>query len=160
MGRSQGGLTTKIHAVVDADGLPVTLELSAGQLHDSKPALQMLKGVPEGCITLVDKAYDSDALRDMAKDKDAWANIPQKVNRKKVFSFSKWVYRQRNLVERFFAKIKQYRGIATRCDKVPANFLTAIKLAAIRLWIKSYVSALQGPLKIYVLRRMDCKTFN
>ncbi len=78
MGRSRGGLTTKIHAIVDADGLPVTLELSAGQLHDSKPALQMLKGVPEGCIILADKAYDSDALRDMAKDKDAWANIPPK----------------------------------------------------------------------------------
>ena len=141
MGRSRGGLTTKIHAVVDADGLPVTLELSAGQVHDSKPAMQMLKGVQEGCIILVDKAYDSDALRDMAKDKDAWANIPQKVNRKKVFSFSKWVYRQRNLVERFFAKIKQYRGIATRYDKDPANFLVTIKLAATRLWIKSYESA-------------------
>ncbi len=70
-----------------------------------------------------------------------WADIPPKVNRKKVFSFSKWVYRQRNLVERFFAKIKQYRGIATRYDKDPANFLVTIKLAATRLWIKSYESA-------------------
>ncbi len=59
-----------------------------------------------------------------------WANILPKVNRKKAFSFSKWVYRQRNLVERFFAKTKQYRGIATRYDKVPANFLATIKLAA------------------------------
>ncbi len=52
MGRSRGGLTTKIHAVADTDGLPVTLELSAGQVHDSKPAMQMLKGVQEGCIIL------------------------------------------------------------------------------------------------------------
>ena len=142
MGRSRGGLTTKIHVVVDADGLPVMLELSAGQIHDSKPALQMLKGVQEGCIILADKAYDSDALRNMAKDKNAWANIPPKVNRKKVFSFSKWLYRQRNLVERFFGKIKQYRGIATRYDKDPANFLAAIKLAATRLWIRNYESML------------------
>ena len=65
------------------------------------------------------------------------ANIPPKANRTENFAFSKWLYRQRNAVERFFKKLKQFRGIATRYDKNPDNFLAAVKLAAIRLWIKS-----------------------
>ncbi len=141
MGRSRGGLTTKIHAVVDADGLPIQLELTAGQVYDGKPAEHMLEIAPDGCIILADKAYDSHVLRRLAKDKKGWANIPPRANRKKTFSFSKWVYRKRNLVERFFGKIKQYRGIATRYDKDPANFLAAVKLVAMRVWIKSNESA-------------------
>ncbi len=76
MGRSRGGLTTKIHVVVDADGLPIQLELTAGQVYDGKPAEHMLEIAPDGCTILADKACDSDALRELAKDKKAWANIP------------------------------------------------------------------------------------
>lgn len=137
MGRSRGGLTTKIHAVVDADGLPIRLQLTAGQTHDGKMAEPMLQDIKKGAILLADKAYDTNALRDMAKQKQAWANIPAKSNRKDSFPFSSWVYRQRNLVERFFSKLKQFRGIATRYDKDPANFLAAVKLAATRIWIRS-----------------------
>ena len=85
MGRSRGGLTTKIHAVVVSEGLPITLELTAGQVHDGKPAKQMLEGAPDGCTILADKAYDNDVLRNLAKEKKAWANIPPKANRKKTF---------------------------------------------------------------------------
>ena len=77
------------------------------------------------------------ALTEFTKQKQAWANVPAKTSRKGSFSFSAWVYRQRNLVERFFGKLKQFRGIATRYDKDPLNFLAAVKIAAARIWIRS-----------------------
>jgi transposase len=75
----------------------------------------------------------SRSARVAAKNK-TWANIPVRSNRKDTFAFSAWVYRQRNLVERFFNRIKQFRGIATRYDKDPRNFLAAVKLIALRIW--------------------------
>jgi transposase len=137
MGRSRGGLTTKIHALVDADGRQIGVDLTPGQAHDSKMAEPMLKNIRTDTILLADRAYDTNALRDFAKEKRAWANIPAKQNRKESFPFSSWVYRQRNLVERFFNKLKQFRGIATRYDKHPQNFLAAVKLLATRIWIRS-----------------------
>jgi len=71
------------------------------------------------------------------KVKKAWANIPPKSNRRKSFAFSKFLYRYRNLVECFFNKLKQFRGIATRYNKKPENFLAAVKLASVRIWIRS-----------------------
>ena len=136
MGRSRGGLTSKIHALVDAEGRPVVLRLTAGQVHDSLEAEALLEGVMnEGSTLLADKGYDSNAIRAMAEDRKAWANIPPKSNRKGSFAFSSWVYRQRNLVERFFNRIKHFRGIATRYDKDPNNYLAAVKLVAMRLWL-------------------------
>lgn len=106
MGRSRGGLTSKIHALVDADGRPVALRLTGGQVHDSN------------------------AIREAA----AWANIPSRSNRKQRFAFSGWLYRQRNLVERFFNRIKHFRGMATRYDKCPENYLAVVKLICARIW--------------------------
>jgi transposase len=106
MGRSRGGLTTKIHALVDAEGRPVALTLTAGQNHDSTVAEQMLSDLKPGAILLADKAYDTNAIRALAENRKAWANIPAKRTRKDTFAFSSWVYRQRNLVERFFNKLK------------------------------------------------------
>ncbi len=97
----------------------------------------MLQTIAKGTILLADKAYDTNALRKFTNQKQAWANIPIKSNRKESFPFSPWVYRQRNLIERFFSKLKQFRGIATRYDKDPLNFLAAVKLAAARIWIRS-----------------------
>jgi len=68
MGRSRGGLTTKIHAVVDADGRPISLDLTAGQAHDNRMAEPMLRDMREGAILLADRAYDTNALRDLAKE--------------------------------------------------------------------------------------------
>ncbi|MFT2214787.1 IS5 family transposase [Rhizobium giardinii] len=85
MGRSRGGLTTKIHAVVDADGRPISLDLTAGQAHDIRMAEPMLQGMRKGTILLADRAYDTNSLRDLAKEKQAWANIPTKQNRKASF---------------------------------------------------------------------------
>jgi transposase len=94
-----------------------------------------------GATLLADKAYDSNAIRDQAQEQDVWANIPPMSNRKGSFVFSAFLYCYINLVERFFNKLKQLRGIATRYDKNPDNFLAAIKLASARIWIRSYESA-------------------
>ena len=137
MGRSRGGLTSKLHALVDAEGRPVRLHLTAGQVADCQEAAPLIDDLGEGDILLADKGYDTDAIRAKAAEKKAWANIPPKSNRKGSFAFSGWVYRQRNLVERFFNRIKHFRGVATRYDKDPANFLAAVKLVAARIWCRS-----------------------
>ena len=93
--------------------------------------------MPEGATLLADKGYDSNAIREAAANKNVWANIPSRSNRKQPFAFSGWLYRQRNLVERFFNRVKQMRGLATRYDRRPDNYLAAIKLAAIRIWINA-----------------------
>jgi transposase len=134
MGRSRGGLTSKIHALVDADGRPVALRLTGGQVYDSQEAEALLEALPEGATLLADKGYDSNAIREAAARKNAWANIPSRSNRKQRFAFSGWLYRQRNLVERFFNRIKHFRGIATRYDKCPENYLAAVKLICARIW--------------------------
>ena len=97
----------------------------------------MLSAMREGTVVLADKAYDTNALRAAADEKKARTNIPTKSNRKDSFAFSGCLYRQRHLVERFFAKLKQFRGIATRYDKNPLNFLAAVKLVATRIWIRA-----------------------
>ena len=140
MGRSRGGLTTKIHALVDANGLPITLKLSAGQAHDGRSAADMLDGLGEGQILLADRAYDSDALRTTLSARGAWANIKPMPGRVRIPAFSAYLYRYRNLVERFFNKLKHFRAIATRYDKHDANYLALIKLAASRIWMRAYES--------------------
>lgn len=116
MGRSRGGLTTKIHALVDANGLPVKLKLTAGQAHDGRSAEDMLDGLGPGQILLADSAYDSDAMRQRLAARGAWANVKPMPTRKNVPAFSRFLYRYRNVVERFFNKLKHFRAIATRYD--------------------------------------------
>ena len=140
MGRSRGGLTTKIHAMVDARGLPIRLSITPGNVHDMKAAEQLLANMPEGAMLLADKGYDADSVRQLAHERNAWANIPPRSNRKSPVCFSPYLYRKRNLVERFFNKIKQFRGIATRYDASGANYLAALKLVAVRIWLRYYES--------------------
>ena len=132
-GRSRGGLTTKIHAVVDGRGLPVQLALSPGQEHDSLIAVELLSNLQSQGLLLADKAYDSDAIRKFVQDSGAWEIIPPRSNRKNPICFSPHLYRDRNHVERFFKRIERCRGIATRYEKLVENFPAFIKLAAIRL---------------------------
>lgn len=135
MGHSRGGLTTKIHALVDAEGRPIRLVLTPGQAGDAPVGTAFVAELDEGATLIADRAYDTNPIRDGAAARAIWANIPARVTRKGTFSFSTWVYRQRNLVERFFNRIKQFRGLATRYDRRPENYLAALKLAAIRFWI-------------------------
>ena len=136
MGRSRGGLTTKIYALVDANGLPVALKLTEGQAHDGVSASDMLETLSEGHILLADRAYDSDRLRQTLADRGAWANVKPMKSRVRTLPFSPWLYRQRNLVERFFSKLKHFRAVATRYEKHAANFLAVVKLAAARIWMR------------------------
>jgi transposase len=87
-------------------------------------------------MLLADKGYDANDLRAAVADRKAWANIPPKANRKDPICFSKHLYKARNLVERFFNKIKQFRRIATRFDKTAENFLAAVKLVSVRIWLR------------------------
>ncbi|WP_440640786.1 IS5 family transposase [Bradyrhizobium sp. PUT101] len=113
MGRSRGGLTSKIHAVVES-----------------------------GSMLLADRGYDADWIRELAMKKGAWANIPPKSNRSDPICFSPYLYRARNQVERFFNRIKQCRRVATRYDRLAGNYLAFIQLASIRLWLAArYESA-------------------
>ena len=137
MGRSRGGLTTKIHALVDADGLPIALKLTEGQAHDGCSAADMLDAITEGQILLADRAYDSNALRESLAERGAWANVKPMSRRTRKPAFSPFLYRYRNLVERFFNKLKHFRAVATRYDKDPANFLASVKLASARIWLRA-----------------------
>jgi len=136
MGRSRGGLTTKIHALVDAVGLPILLKITEGQAHDGRSAADMFETMREGNVLLADRAYDSNALRHWLAKRGASGNIRAMPHRLKPPPFSKWLYRQRNAVERFFNKLKHFRAVATRYDKRDDNYLASIKLAAIRIWLR------------------------
>jgi transposase len=136
MGRSRGGLTTKLHALVDANGLPVALKLTEGQAHDGRSADDMMASIKAGDILLGDRAYDSDRLREILAERGAWANIKPMPNRRNIPAFCRFLYRYRNLVERFFNKLKHFRAIATRYDKNPENYLAGVKLASARIWMR------------------------
>jgi transposase len=136
MGRSRGGLTTKIHALVDACGLPIQLKITEGQAHDGRSADDMLSFLGRGDILLADRAYDSDALRRDLAERGARANVKLMPNRVNLPPFNKRLYRKRNVVERFFNKLKHFRAIATRYDKRDDNYLASIKLASARIWMR------------------------
>jgi transposase len=136
MGRSRGGLTSKIHAVVDTNGLPIRLALTTGEAHDNRLAAKLLLRLRTGPMVLADRGYDADWIRALVRQRGAWANIPPRSNRNEEISFSPYLYRARNLVERFFNKIKHCRRVATRYDKLAANYLAFVQLASIRLWLR------------------------
>lgn len=140
MGRSRGGLTTKIHAVTDARGLPITLKLTAGQAHDGRSADDMLGTIGPGQALLADAAYDSNRLRDRLADIGAKAVIRPIPRRATPPTLDRDAYRRRNRIERFFSKLKHYRAIATRYEKHDTNFLALVKLAATRIWLRVYES--------------------
>jgi len=121
-------LTTKIHALVDALGNPVKLMLTAGQAHDLACAEQLIDGADPDAL-LGDKAYDADPLVDILTQRGITPVIPPKANRKSPRDCDFALYCERNLVERFFNKLKHFRAIATRYDKLARNFLAGIQLA-------------------------------
>ena len=95
-------LLQKIHALTDDDGLPLKLVITPGQTHDIKAATELLSDIRKGQMVLADRAYDADWLHNMVSEQGGWANIPPKTNRKTPICYSPWLYKQRNLVERFF----------------------------------------------------------
>jgi transposase len=129
IGRSRGGLTTKIHALVDALGNPANLMLTAGQIHDLACAQDLIENADPQAL-IADKAYDADPLINSLTERQITPVIPPKSNRKTKRDCDFALYRERNLIERFFNKIKHFRAIATRYDKLARNFLAAVQLVS------------------------------
>jgi len=121
IGRSRGGLTTKIVALVDALGNLVRFTLLPGQRHDSVGVKPLIEGVSFDAL-LADKAFDIDWIRAELDDRGASAVIPSKAGRKHPRPCDCAMYRWRHLVENYFAKIKAFRGIATRYDKTDSRY--------------------------------------
>lgn len=135
IGRSRGGLSTKIHALVDALGNPLAFYLSGGQAHDLDGADALLPGMIAETL-LADKAYDADErVLKRLEEAGKTAVIPPKANRIDPRDYDKDAYKARHLIENFFCKLKLYRAIATRYDKTARNFLAAIHLAAVIVWL-------------------------
>ena len=129
MGRSRGGLTTKIVALVDALGNLVRFVLLPGQRHDTVGVASLIEGVVFGAL-LGDKAFDADWLRTELDARGAAAVITPKANRKAEIAFDRAMYRWRHLIENTFAKLKEFRAVATRYDKTDTSYTATIHLAA------------------------------
>jgi transposase len=128
-------LSTKIHAVCDGLGNPTSFYLTAGQIHDLQGADILIDHI-DAEFLLADKAYDAqERVRDRLCAKGVTAVIPSKSNRIQPLTYDKELYKARHLIENFFAKLKQYRAIATRYDKTARNFLGAIYMASIVIWL-------------------------
>jgi transposase len=128
-------LTTKLHALCDALGLPLRLILTQGQVADCTQAAKLLEGIDTQNV-LGDKGYDSDAIVDFVALIRANVVIPPKENRLVQRACDYALYRERNLVERFFNKIKHYRAIATRYAKRARNYMAFVALVSTMLWLK------------------------
>lgn len=137
MGRSRGGLTTKIHALTDGRGLPLESVLTPGQAGDCPVADRLLRRLREGTIVLADKVYDADWLRRRIAAAGAAPNIPPMSHRRWKPCFSQRRYRLRDRIERFFNKIKHYRRVATRYEKHASNYLAMLELAATTIWVRA-----------------------
>jgi transposase len=128
-------LSTKIHTLVDALGNPVGFFLTGGQAHDLIGADHLLPGMQADAL-IADKAFDADArVRAPLAAAGKTAVIPPKSNRRKPCTYDREIYKARHLIENFFAKLKQFRAIATRYDKTARNFLAAIHLSASIIWL-------------------------
>lgn len=136
VGRSRGGRNTKIHAIADAKGRLLSILLSGGEAHDCPPAPRLIRRTKAARKLLGDKAYDSAELRQWLKHRGTKAVVPNRSNRKQPFSFDKRSYKQRHRIENAFCRLKDFRRIATRYDKLARNFLASVCLvAAIVCWI-------------------------
>lgn len=126
--------------MVDERGLPVKLRLSAGHASDKANAPALLEGLPIISDVVADRGYDWQYLIDVVKTRGGRAHIPTQRDRKLQRSVDRELYRRRNLIERFFCKLKHFRRIATRFDKLARNFLAAVCLASARIWMRTYES--------------------
>ena len=131
-GKSRGGNTTKIHAVVDSLGNPIYFQLSKGNINDNVPAIDVLSHVNlEGANVLGDKAYGTSAIRKYITGRNGTYTIPPKTNTLEPWPCDWWVYKERHLVECFFNKLKHFRRIATRYDKLATSYPAFLYVAAI-----------------------------
>ena len=134
VGRSRGGHNTKIHALADAKGRLIAILLSGGEAHDCPVADRLIRRVKPSKHMLGDKAYGSAELRCELHERGSKPVIPNKSNRKQPFSFNNRLYKLRWRIENAFNRLKDFRRIATRYDKLARNYLASICLAAALVW--------------------------
>ena len=134
VGRSRGGRNTKIHALADAKGRLIAILLTGGEAHDCPVAERLIRRVKPPKRMLGDKAYDSAELRDELDERGTKPVIPNRSNRKQPFSFSKRLYKLRWRIESAFNRLKDFRRIATRYDRLARNYLASVCLAAALVW--------------------------
>ena len=127
-------MSTKIHAAVDALGNPVRLLLTGGQISDYQKADDLIEGFQADYV-IADKGYDSDAFVQAINRTGAEAVIPPRSNRKKMRSYDEELYKDRNLVERLFQKLKHYRRIATRYERLARNYFSMLALVSTVIWL-------------------------
>jgi len=136
IGKSVAGNSTKIHLAVDAMGFPIFFTITGGQVHDSKEAQNLINNVPGLEILIADKGYDSEELRENVAKKGAKSNIPRKNNSKIGNKHMDWyLYKYRHLVENAFARLKHFRSIATRYEKLKRNYEGMLYLACSIIWL-------------------------
>jgi len=133
-------LSTKINAMVDHRGLPLAITLSPGQASDKAAVAALLDAHPAPGDVVADRGYDARAVLDLIAAHGGRGHIPTQRDRKVQRSVDPAIYRQRNLVERFFNKLKHFRKIATRYEKSAQNYLAAVLMACTRLWTRAYES--------------------
>lgn len=130
IGRTKGGMNTKLHTLCDKQGRPIRLHITEGQRSDFKGADVLLKDLPKAETLLGDKGYDSNKIRNMLADQEITPCIPPRKNREKPIEYCKTLYKTRHRIENLFAKLKDWRRIATRYDRCAHTFRSAIYLAA------------------------------
>lgn len=133
MGRSRGGLTTKIHMAADASGRPVRFILTGGQAGDAPQAIPLLTGLRAAHV-IADRAYDTDGILGYVQEQGAVPVIPPTSRRRVQRDYDRGLYRERNLIERAFNRLKSWRRIATRYDRRSIYYLAFLHLAAAVTW--------------------------
>ncbi|WP_435274405.1 IS5 family transposase [Psychrobium sp. nBUS_13] len=140
IGKSVAGNTTKIHMAVDSYGLPIEFTLTGGEVDDSKEAINLIDLLPSCGYIIADKGYDSETIREQISDKLSLPVIPRKQNSKVGNTDIDWcLYKYRHLVDNVFARLKQYRGIATRYDKLQVNYESTVALGCSMIWLSMSV---------------------
>ncbi len=128
-------MSTKIHTLVDALGHPVGFVLSGGHAHDLFGADHLLPDM-KACLLIADKAFDAaERVITLLAKQNKTVVIPPRSNLKQPRDYDRELYKKRHLIENFFAKLKQFRAIATRYDKTARNFLAGVHLAAAAIWL-------------------------
>ncbi|WP_310103610.1 IS5 family transposase [Sphingomonas sp. BE138] len=130
IGRTKGGMNTKLHAVADANGRPLSFFMTAGQVSDYTGAAALLDDLPKAQWLLGDRGYDADWFRDALQAKGIQPCIPGRRSRNEPVRYDKRRYRRRNRIEIMFGRLKDWRRVATRYDRCPTVFFSAIALAA------------------------------
>jgi len=135
LGRSRGGFSTKIHIAVDALGNPVDLLLTEGQAADNPQAKVLIEGKPSDHV-IADKAYDANDTIKAIEDQGAIPVIPPKASRKNQREYDLALYRERHLVECFIGKIKHFRRLFSRFDKLQNRFLSFLQFVSTIIWLR------------------------